>query len=170
MTIDHRRGGDDANNHRNAADDDDEMNDDDEISDDVKIDGDAIGLQLALLEQLLEMAQQQCEVIRRGDTAGLMRLLSKKQPVVERLHRSARSAAKQFSAGELDVDGSLRKKCDAIYKEIIRLEQLSERELVAFRDRTQVEIEQLNRAAGASRAYDDVDERRSSSTLDLHCE
>ena len=116
-----------------------------------------------VLQLLSDLARAQLTVIESGDTSKLLRVLSAKQPLAEELQRvdgelapyreedpeqrvwSSPAARQQCQA---DVVA-----CEELLTNVLKLEQTSEAALIAQRDETSRQLEQLDAAQNATQAY-----------------
>jgi hypothetical protein len=122
-----------------------------------------IAKKYALLVQLRDAGTRQMELIASGDMTQLLKVLSSKQRLLNGLQLvereldpfrvqkpSQRSWTSEFQRDECSRTAS---QCEALRAEIVEQERQSETHLRAHRDRIAVELDGLQQAVHARRAY-----------------
>jgi hypothetical protein len=116
-----------------------------------------------LLVQLRDAGARQMELIAAGDMAHLLKLLSTKQRLLNGLQDVERqlNPFRQQDAGQrMWASESERQRCshtasqcEALLAEVVEHERQSELCLIAHRDRVAIQLDGLQQAAQARRAY-----------------
>ena len=116
-----------------------------------------------LLVQLRDAGTRQMELIAAGDMTHLLKLLSTKQRLLNGLQDVERqlNPFRQQDAGQrMWVSESERqrcsqtvRRCEALLAEVVEHERQSELCLMAHRDRVAIQLDGLQQAAQARRAY-----------------
>ena len=116
-----------------------------------------------LLVQLRDVGKRQMELIAAGDMTHLLKLLSSKQRLLNGLQEIERqldpfrqqNPDRRTWASEADRNrcGQTATRCDVLLAEVVEQERQSESRLLAHRDRAAVQLDGLQQAAQARRAY-----------------
>jgi hypothetical protein len=116
-----------------------------------------------VLVQLRDIGGRQMELIAAGDMTHLLKLLSSKQRLLSGLQELERqldpfrqqNPERRTWASEAERQrcGQVATRCETLLAEVVEQEQRSESSLKAHRDRVAVQLDGLQQAAQARRAY-----------------
>ncbi len=130
-----------------------------------------------ILQLLGDLARAQLSVIEARDTTRLLRVLSAKQPLAEELnhvdgeltpYREEAPESRRWSSPQARQQCQAdAQACEQLLTQLLKTEQASEIALVAQRDETSRQLEELDAAQYANRAYGGGYEEVSISQIDL---
>jgi len=122
-----------------------------------------IGRKHEVLRQLLVLAQRQCQVVDEGEMGTLIRILSSKQRMLKELQqveadlapfrRQDPDSRPWSSAGERQRVRGVAEQCEALLREIVRLESSCAEEMVSRRDAAAARLQGTHTAAQAAQSY-----------------
>jgi len=117
-----------------------------------------------VLVQLSEVGQRQKDLVERGDTATLLKLLAAKQTIIAALQHVERELAPFHaenpesriwsSPAERALCAEQAEECNRLLQEIVELERRCGEQMTARRNEVATQLQQVNSASQARDAYE----------------